>query len=153
MGDSDSTARSDASIALRELAWLIHRHAPERAGVGPIPTTEIALLKQVIDNPGSTIGELAAALGLLQPNVSTAIRILEQRGFVERQKSESDRRVSRILATGSGIAEHQAISDGWAQPVDRALASLTPDQRVALDGAADALDSLQAFLRRRLADD
>lgn len=152
MATSSSSPRSEVSIALRELAWTIHRHAPDRAGVGPIPTTEIALLKQVIDNPGSTVGELATALGLQQPNVSTAIRLLAQRGFVTREKSEADRRVSRVLPTDLGVSEHQAISEAWAHPVDAALAELSEDQRAALDAASEALVAVQEALRRGLSE-
>jgi len=143
-----STTHSEVSTALRELAWAIHRTAPERAGVGPIPTTEIALLKQVIDNPGSPVGDLAAALGLQQPNVSTAIRLLVARGFVTREKSESDRRVSLIFPTELGISEHTAISEAWSSPVDDALQELSPDQRAALDGASEAINALLRNLRR-----
>ncbi|MCC2033273.1 MarR family winged helix-turn-helix transcriptional regulator [Microbacterium allomyrinae] len=142
--EPSSALRSELSVVLRELAWTIHRHTPERAGVGPIPTTEIALLKQVIDAPGSTVGELVATLGLQQPNVSAALRTLEQRGFVSRGKDAADRRVWRIRPTDRGIAEHRAISDAWTRPVDEAVAELTDEQRRALD---DALESLQAVHR------
>lgn len=148
MATPASTTRSEVSTALRELAWAIHRTAPERAGVGPIPTTEIALLKQVIDNPGSTVGDLAAALGLQQPNVSTAIRVLAGRGFVTREKSQSDRRVSLVFPTELGITEHTAISEAWSSPVDAALEELSAKQRAALEDAAEAIAALHQALRR-----
>ncbi|GGD70567.1 MarR family winged helix-turn-helix transcriptional regulator [Microbacterium murale] len=147
-----STAHSDVSTALRELAWAIHRTAPERAGVGPIPTTEIALLKQVIDNPGSTVGDLAAALGLQQPNVSTAIRVLVARGFITREKSEEDRRVSLLFPTPLGVSEHTAISEAWSSPVDAALEELSAKQRAALDAATEAIVALHQSLRRASTD-
>ena len=46
MVSPDRPRLTDVSITLREIAWTIHRKAPDRAGVGPLPTTEIALLKQ-----------------------------------------------------------------------------------------------------------
>ncbi|MGP6169981.1 MarR family winged helix-turn-helix transcriptional regulator [Microbacterium sp. A204] len=141
---------TDVSITLRELAWTIHRKAPERAGVGPLPTTEIALLKQVIDTPASTVGELADALGLQQPNASAALRTLEQRGYVTREKSPRDRRVSLIQPTESGRAEHRAISEEWARPIDDVLRALTSEQQHALESAVDALAATHLALRRQL---
>ena len=148
MVNSHRAPLTEVSITLRELAWTIHRKAPDRAGVGPLPTTEIALLKQVIDSPASTVGELAAALGLQQPNVSSGLRELERRGFVTREKSERDRRISLIQPTPSGIAEHQAIAEEWAGPVNAALDQLTPEQQAALEAAADALAAAHQALRR-----
>jgi len=149
MVNPESATPPEVSTALRELAWAIHRTAPERAGVGPIPTTEIALLKQIIDNPGSTIGDLASALGLQQPNVSTAIRVLAARGFIAREKSDNDRRVSLIFPTELGIAEHTAIARAWSGPVDAALDELSPAHRAALETAADAIVALHQSLRRK----
>jgi DNA-binding MarR family transcriptional regulator len=148
MVNSRRATLTEVSVTLRELAWTIHRKAPDRAGVGPLPTTEIALLKQVIDQPASTVGELAAALGLQQPNVSSGLRELERRGFVTREKSERDRRISLLQPTASGIAEHQAIAEEWAGPVNAALEQLSPDQQAALEAAADALAAAHRALRR-----
>lgn len=142
-----ASRRPELTVTLREIAWTIHRTAPDRAGVGPLPTTEIALLKQVIDAPGSTVGELARALGLRQPNVSAALRVLSQRGFVVKEPGEQDRRVVRIFATERGGVEHQAIADAWTGDLDRALAELSPRQLEALDDALDALRALHRSLR------
>lgn len=147
MADQVDPLRRDVAAALRELAWTIHRRAPDRAGVGPIPTTEIALLKQIIDTPGTTVGDLAQNLGLRQPNVSAALRALVQRGLVVRRQSDADRRIAHIDATAAGIAEHQAISAAWAAPVHAALDALDQEQVDALARARPALDSLLKLLR------
>lgn len=139
----------DVPTMLRELAWVIHRSAPERAG-GPIPTTEVALLKQVLDSPGSTVGELAAALGLRQPNASAALRALEQRGMIRRVKNDDDRRVTQIMPTDWGATEHHAISDAWKEPLLDALGALDPDDRETLDAAAPVLQKLYDQLKTRL---
>lgn len=133
---------------LRELAWVVHRQAPDRAGIGPMPTTELMLLKQVIDYPDSTVNELATVLGLRQPNVSSALRVLEQRGYISREKSDSDRRVSHIRATQDGNLMHEAISEAWANDIAVALEALPGADRDALQRAAPALLNLQLTLRR-----
>jgi len=141
------SARTDLTITLRELAWTIHRRAPDRAGVGPIPTTELALLKQVLETPGATVGELSAALGLQQPNTSAALRVLITRGLVTREKSEHDRRVARIMPTPLASTEHQAIAEAWAGSVESALAQLGPEQVDDLERAVEALQALDRAIR------
>ena len=146
---AEASDMRDVPTTLRELAWVIHRSAPERAG-GPIPTTEVALLKQVLDTPGSTVGELASALGLRQPNVSSALRALEERGMVRRVKNEDDRRVTQIMPTPVGATEHHAISEAWKEPLLEAIGTLEEEDREALAAAAGALQSLYDQLKPQL---
>lgn len=138
---------TELSSQLRELAWAIHRHAPARAGVGPVPTTEVALLKQVVDSPGCTVGELAATLGLRQPNVSAALRPLVHRQWVRKEPDPLDRRVTRIFPTDLGAYEHLEISEAWRRPVAHAIETLSPTMRAALEAAREALAAVQAAVR------
>jgi DNA-binding MarR family transcriptional regulator len=132
---------------LRELAWTIHRRVPDRAGVGPMPTTEIALLKQVLETPGATVGELTEALGLKQPNTSAALRVLVRRGLVTKEQSPDDRRVAKVLPTPLARTEHQAIAEAWAGSVDAGLSQLSPDEVEVLEKAVQALQSLDRAIR------
>lgn len=142
-----SSAKAPVAVVLRELAWSIHKRTPDAAGVGPLPTTEVALLKQVIDAPGSTVGELSAMLGLLQPNTSAALRVLTKRGFVSRSVDEADRRTARIMPTELGRSKHEAIAAAWARSVESAIAELSPAERHALEAAADAMAALTRIVR------
>ena len=140
---------SDESVAviLRELAWTIHKRAPDSAGVGPLPTAEVAMLKQVVDAPGSTVRELADALGLQQSNASAALRVLAGRGLVVREAGERDKRTVRILPTEQGRREHVSISAAWAAGVEQALTTLSPVERDRLQAASDALLALTRAVR------
>jgi len=142
-----TAAATPLAVTLRELAWTIHKRAPDRAGVGPLPTTEIALLKQVLDSPGSTVRELSAALGLRQPNTSAALRVLESRGLVERHPGANDRRTVLIEPTELGRTEHAALAGDWAGAVSDAIARLTAGQRAELESAAVALTELTRLLQ------
>ncbi|WP_460775831.1 MarR family winged helix-turn-helix transcriptional regulator [Microbacterium sp. GXF7504] len=135
------------AVILRELAWTIHKRSPDRAGVGPLPTIEVALLKQIVDSPGSTVGELSTALGLRQPNTSAALRDLVDRGLVARVTDERDRRTVRIEPTELGRTEHVEIAGAWANDVATALEQLPEADRAALEGAAGALASLSRIVR------
>lgn len=142
-----SPHQPELADVLRELGWTVHRRTPERAGVGPIPTTELALLKQVVDAPGSTVGELAQVLGLRQPNVSAAIRVLADRGLVIKERSPKDRRITLVRPTALGCSEDAAIAAGWAAPIRQALEGLSDEHRTAIEQAREALAALQERLR------
>lgn len=134
-------------VVLRELAWTIHKRAPDRAGVGPLPTTEIALLKQVLDSPGATVRELSESLGLRQPNTSAALTVLVGRGLVERHPGEDDRRTVRIEPTELGRTEHAALATDWAGAVSEAITRLPAAERSDLESAAGALAELTRLLQ------
>lgn len=146
--EADPGLRRDLTVALRELAWTIHRRAPERVG-GPIPTTEIALLKQALETPGATVGELSQALGLRQSNASAALRGMEARGLIVRTPSETDRRIVHVRATPAGEAEHRSIAQAWVESVVVALSDLSREQVLALEDAIEAMRTLERALRRR----
>jgi DNA-binding MarR family transcriptional regulator len=60
---------------------------------------QAAFLLLVRDNPGCTVGALAAALGTNKPSITRACIKLEQLGFVCRQTNVWDLRLVQIFAT------------------------------------------------------
>lgn len=146
--DTDPAPRSrDVAMVLRDLAWTIHRRVPEGATAEPLPTTELALLKHVLDSPGLTVGELARRLGLRQPNTSAALRTLLERGLVVREPSPEDRRTFHIVPTEEALAEDEAIAAAWSGPLRAAQQHLTAEQAAALENAHDALVALDELIR------
>ncbi|MDJ1371936.1 MarR family winged helix-turn-helix transcriptional regulator [Gulosibacter molinativorax] len=141
--ESDASVHA-LTVTLRELAWTVHYRIPDRAQV---PSTELTLLKQIIDQPGSTVGQLSAALNIRQSNTSTAVRSLVERGFVERVPDTSDKRVVHIHATEQGETEHAEIALAWAAGLDDAIAALSPEQLQQLMDAHDALHALERIIR------
>jgi DNA-binding MarR family transcriptional regulator len=64
---------------------------------------QAAFLLLVQDNPGCTVGTLAAALGTNKPSITRACIKLEALGFVRRQIEDRDGRLVRIYATDKPI--------------------------------------------------
>jgi DNA-binding MarR family transcriptional regulator len=60
---------------------------------------QAAFLLLVQDNPGCTVGTLAAALGTNKPSITRACIKLETLGFVQRETDMADQRLVRIYAT------------------------------------------------------
>ena len=64
---------------------------------------QAAFLLLVQDNPGCTVGTLAAALGTNKPSITRACIKLEALGFVRRETDMADLRLVRIYATGKKL--------------------------------------------------
>ncbi len=64
--------------------------------------------------PGSTPSQIATRTGLQRANVSTALRELRERGFVESVPDEHDRRVVRIFSTRAADDTLASLRSGWA---------------------------------------
>lgn len=137
----------DLPTVLRDLAWTVHRLVPEVAGVPPLPTTELAVIKQILGAPGITVTELSKRLGMRQSNVSAAVRSLVDRGLAVRSVDPADRRVARLTPTENAFGARQTIRTVWSGTVEQAMARLDDHQVDALRSAADALEALDRVLR------
>ncbi|WP_341394458.1 MarR family winged helix-turn-helix transcriptional regulator [Arthrobacter sp. G119Y2] len=146
--ESDTAARQrEVAVLLRDLAWTIHRRIPDVTGIDPLASTELAVLKHILEAPGLTVTELSRRMALKQSNTSAAVRVLTERGLVTRESSPADRRISRLVPTDEALAQDEAIEDAWAGPIRSGLAGLSDEEGRALDAAASALQSLNAVLR------
>jgi DNA-binding MarR family transcriptional regulator len=136
----------ELATVLRDLAWTIHRLVPEVAGLDPLPTSELAVIKQVLAAPGITVTELARHLGMQQSNVSAAVRDLVGRDLVARESNPTDRRVSRLVPTEKSLAARESIDTVWSGTVQTAMAQLSSEQVAAIEAASDALRALDQVL-------
>ena len=145
--EDGSDGRRELATVLRDLAWTIHRLVPEVAGLEPLPTTELAVVKQVLADPGVTVTELARRLGMRQSNVSAAVRALAGRGLVARERCTRDRRVTRLVPTEKSLGARSSIDTVWSGTVGAAMSRLAPGQVASIDAASDALRALDEVLR------
>ena len=146
--ESDTAARRrEVAVLLRDLAWTVHRRIPDVTGIDPLASTELAVLKHILEAPGLTVTELSRRMALKQSNTSAAVRVLTERGLVTRESSPVDRRISRLFPTDEALAQDEAIEDAWAGPIRSGLAGLSDEEARALEAAASALQSLNAVLR------
>lgn len=135
------------AVAVQDLAWAVDRTKPARPDLGwiePLPPTELQVVRYVSRHEGASVGVVAAALGLQQSNVSTAVRGLARRGLVDRERDPADRRVTRLRATARSAAHRDPVEGGWARSLAEALAGQPAADRRAVLAAVEPL--------RRLAD-
>ena len=102
----------------------------ERVGAqGDLRRVEFTLLALVQANPGVTARQIARALAVTPPNVAIWLDKLEQRGLVERTRSERDARMQHIALTAAGTALVERSAKQLAAGEAAALAVLSPAER------------------------
>jgi DNA-binding MarR family transcriptional regulator len=132
-----------AAAALRA-----HRRALSST-VGPLSSTEYAVIAHIALNRGGFPGEIAAAQDLSSGAVSACLDRLGDRGLVQRQPDPSDGRRIRVVLTGRCVGAVAAADDVVTQAADRAAARLGHrDGTAILAMAGTALDQLADELPR-----
>jgi DNA-binding MarR family transcriptional regulator len=98
----------------------------------------------VANNGPLNLNEVAAALGVHPSNATRACDRLVEAGLLARTESLLDRRRVDLTLTASGIALIQRVADHRRDAIERVLARMAPEARVAL---AEALGEFVAAAR------
>jgi DNA-binding MarR family transcriptional regulator len=104
--------------------------------------SQAELVRTVRRNPGISVAEAAAELGLVANTVSTLVGQLTERGLLQRAPDESDRRVARLTLTEPAREQVEAWRDRRTTLVTQALDSLDHHERDALRAALPVLGAL-----------
>lgn len=108
---------------------LFRRHVGEPFELRPV---EYTLLTLIVENPGGSLARLARALAVTAPNITMWIDKLEERGLVQREKSETDRRSQMLRATPRGEEIAAQATHRIVEAEREALAHLSPAERAML---------------------
>ena len=124
--DADLADLAEAIIGVgRELRLRLY------ADVVELTASEAHVMRHIDHNPGVTPSELARATGLQRSNMSTALRTLENRGFVERRTDPHDARGVNLFPTRRAGENLKRLRRQWAQQLSRALGGDTKDAAAA----------------------
>lgn len=104
-----------------------------------------------------TLGELAESMSVTPPTMSNTISALEERGWVHRERSTTDRRVVYITITPEGNDVLEAMKADVEAKIADLLEGLSEDDQAALvqgltvlrDVFADAVESDPVLRRQR----
>lgn len=122
---------------------LVRRHLRRSVGrpfpLSALTDSQAELIRTVRRNPGISVAEAAAELGLVANTVSTLVGQLTERRLLQRTPDESDRRVARLTLTEPARAQVEAWRDRRTALVTQALDDLEPDERAALRSALPTL--------------
>lgn len=136
------------TIASGETAAAKPNCAPPNTA-DPVPAEAVGLnpsdanvMKYIDGHPGATPSEVAHATGLQRSNMSTALKNLESRGFVERRTDPSDGRGVNLYPTARAAKNLSLVRREWAQHMALALG----DDRENVTQATALLRRLEAGL-------
>lgn len=110
--------------ALTEIAIIAHLADTAFARLLPdgLTTAQFAVLNHLLRlGAQQTIGELAGALQVSQPTMSSTVRRLEEKGFIVLVPDLDDRRLRRVSVTPAG----EAIRAESVRALDRAQDQLS----------------------------
>ena len=124
-----------------------------RAGLTGLTVGHGYVVQRLIDGP-STVGEVAAALGVTQQAVSKTVRELTRLGYVEQAVDEADRRRHPVSLTARGRRAVAVAREARAALAASLEAAAGPERlAAAAEVLAAALDELGVAerIRRRAA--
>lgn len=137
-----TSEHSDPEEQLRMVIQrLARRIRAERASEG-ISDTQLGVLWRLRTDGSTTPGELASAERVSAPSMNRTLNALEASGFVVREPNDDDARKVSVTLTSSGehvIVETRRLRQQWFHAQ---LATLTADERAALDAARPLLERL-----------
>jgi DNA-binding MarR family transcriptional regulator len=130
---------------------LVRRHVRRVAGrpwpLSSLTASQTELIRLVRRNPGISVAEAAAELGLVPNTVSTLVGQLTEQGLLSRQPDQHDRRVARLTLTAPAQRQVEAWHDRRAALVTQVLERLDRSDLDALRAALPALGAIAEHLR------
>jgi len=139
--DGPSPELTALGLAFRHLYRAISRMRGRdtHLAVGELSHAQFELLIELDERGELSAGELALAARLSPASVTGMLDGLVESGYVERTRSDSDRRVVRASLTALGRARVQAKRAAWQERWEAALGDVSPRE---LKAAARVLERL-----------
>ena len=142
----EKVARTDTGLAsaLRiSVARLTRRLRSERDPANELlPVGQLSVLGSLFRNGPCSVGELAAIERVQPPSMTRTVNCLEDGGYVERHKHETDKRQVVVALSPKGeetLAADRKRRDVW---LAQRLRELTPEERDLLRKAAPIIERL-----------
>lgn len=108
-----------------------------------IPLSHVQVLAMLSDGNSMSVSDISRRLGIAKPNITPLVDRLLERGFVQRQRDASDRRVVNVVITPEGAHTLSAIQDTIAEQIRLQAEHLSSAEFKEL---AEALESIARIL-------
>ncbi|MEM9555670.1 MAG: MarR family transcriptional regulator [Acidobacteriota bacterium] len=122
------------SVVLREETW-------RQAWPAELTATQVQVLRRIRTHAGSTLRQIAEALGIRDSTASEAVASLETKGLLSKLADPADRRRRLIQPTRRGLALLDAADGSSGSPLHDALDTLATERQHEL------VTTLQALIR------
>jgi DNA-binding MarR family transcriptional regulator len=131
----DETAQRLLEVNMLVMRSLSAEMRRDHQGLTPM---HVGLLTR-IDAGETNLSDLAAHLSVRLPTISKSIKLLVERGWVERWVPEDNRRLTMVRLTAEGRRELGAMKKRAVNHVAGLLGSLTRTERRSVDSALTLL--------------
>jgi DNA-binding MarR family transcriptional regulator len=132
--------------AIAGIAASLQR-APARTPEAGVTPSQLAALRILARQGSCTMQELAAAVGVTSPTMTSTVKLLVKKGYVDRRHGEEDWRTVRISITPAGREAQQRAQEQRALDFARAVHALSAEQRAMLMVSLPALRGLADRVR------
>lgn len=86
------------------------------------------IVREIVDNEGITIGELAKRLEITTATASVSVKRMEKSGFVIKKEDEKDTRITRLYPTEKAIETPEKIKNHMNDLEKRLTVNMTEAQ-------------------------
>lgn len=155
MPEENASAQDTDHVAARLVACLpglaraLDRQVAQDYAHPKPPEAQLALLRHVEDNDGTTVRAAAEALLMKPNNVSALVTQLTEQGLLERRRDTADKRVAHLHLTVFARQRLAEVERLMSAHLGSALRALTDGEKDALGAALGALTALERHLRPR----
>jgi DNA-binding MarR family transcriptional regulator len=137
--DGVTAESTQVALLLREAIAKVNRRLRQTRPLGELTVAQISALVSLGTAGAMTPRELAEAERVQPPTMTRIVARLEEQGLVQRTPHPTDGRQVILAPSAEGRAvldEYQRVRDEW---LANRLAGLTPEERKALQRAAEIL--------------
>ncbi|WP_457637806.1 MarR family winged helix-turn-helix transcriptional regulator [Oceanithermus sp.] len=124
--DENSQACRFVRLMNRLRRWRAASSLPPGVKISP---ALMPLVDYLAEHPGSSVGEVAAAMGLSAPTVSVSLRRLERMGLIERRPHPKDHRAVQLYLSRSGLELQRQVRRFRQRLAEAILEGLEPGER------------------------
>jgi DNA-binding MarR family transcriptional regulator len=129
--DLGGSIEKRVSIGLAKIGLSLKSQSWQDAGhQGLTPTQgQILALLQARENVGLRLSDIAAGLAVTPATASDAVSVLVEKGLLEKNKSEQDKRAITITLTANGQQQADRVSC-WSDYLLAGIAELSEEEQV-----------------------
>ena len=114
---------------VRDLNRLMQRALAQRIAPHGVTSGAWYFLRVLWEEDGLTQRELVARIGMQEPTAVTALRAMEEAGWISRARSEHDKRKVHVHLTKAGLALREALLPEARAVIEQATAGMTAAER------------------------
>lgn len=117
------------AFQLRQTSYAVHQAFARGFSTADAAPRQFSVLHLIRLNPGMSVKDLAAAIGVDQSTLVPTLNICEERGWIVRERTARDRRVAALGLTEAGAKVLADIQDRLARHEAEVTSDLSAAER------------------------